>query len=197
LDKFVQAVRNAGIRNFDVAIPEKGAKIKIPGLTGPKVNKIMSSYKKIVKSYCKEEKLLTDSLKVWELWFKICSALQQETVDPTTFSNLEEDLNQFGKQFILTYGEQNVTPYIHIVVCHTMPWLRKYGSIGRYSQQGFEATHKWHKQIYYFSTNHNGKVSQSKILTSSIEQILSKIYRMHLKFLLLKSWQLSTMVIFL
>jgi len=56
--------------------------------------------------------------------------------------------------------------------------LESNGSIGLFSQQGFEAAHKWHKRIYFRSTFRNGFVSTKKVFVSSIEQTLMKIYRM-------------------
>jgi len=58
------------------------------------------------------------------------------------------------------------------------------------SQQGFEATHKWHKSIYFHATSHDGAIGKSRIIVSSMKQILGKmlitqlmtavkIYRMH------------------
>jgi len=48
-----------------------------------------------------------------------------------------------------------------------------------FSQQGFEASHYWHKAIYHRSTNHDGNISKSKIYISSMSMILQRIYRAH------------------
>jgi len=45
------------------------------------------------------------------------------------------------------------TMCMHIVVCHSVQLL----------QQGFEATHKWQKQIYFFSSTHDGSLYQKSI----------------------------------
>jgi hypothetical protein len=76
--------------------------------------------------------------------------------------------------------ERHVTPYIHMIVCHTCDIMKKTeSSFSVFSQQGFEATHKWHKAIYFHSTSHDGQVTKNKIVTSSIHQIMVKIYRIH------------------
>ncbi len=92
---------------------------------------------------------------------------------------------------ILRWTARHVTPYIHIFVCHIPELLRKIAPIpfNLFSQQGFEATHKWHKSIYYHSTNLDGKVSTKKITTNSLEQIFLKIYRIHFIEMFLQSKQ--------
>jgi len=89
-------------------------------------------------------------------------------------------LSNFGKDWLIAFGEREVTPYIHVMVCHTTSILLAHGSLSLFSQEGFEHCHKWQKQIYYFATSHDGKVSSKRIAVNSIEQILNHVYRIHL-----------------
>lgn len=106
-----------------------------------------------------------------------------ESTDEIQFTELSDKLKTFIDTFIKLYTIKQVTPYIHIVVAHTESLLKQHGSIGKFSQQGFEATHKWQKLIYYNATWHDGSIYSHKtkesIKTSSIVQIIQKIYRVH------------------
>jgi len=69
-----------------------------------------------------------------------------------------------------------MTPYVHILKHHTVQILKNHGSISKFSQQGFEACHRWHRILYGNSTNHDG--CRLAFRVSSMEQILIKVYRM-------------------
>ena len=182
----IAAVRSAGWRKFDVVIPDRCIKVKIPGLlisdewlirnagvTGAKCSKVLEHYKDIVTSVTTD----ADTLQIWEDWKWICEMLQEETVESTRFSDIEAVLQRWGDNYVNQYCDYNVTPYIHTVVCHTLHLLKLHNSIGLFSQQGFEATHKWHKRLYYTSTSHDGSVSTRKVSISSIQQLFLKIFR--------------------
>lgn len=86
-----------------------------------------------------------------------------------------------GKLYKQVYAKRHVTPYIHIIGCHTSTIMeRTQLPLADFSQQGFEATHKWHKSIYFHGTSHDGGKLRSYEITSAIKQIITKIYRVHL-----------------
>ena len=181
VEGFIEAVRNAGVKNFDATIPKGAEKVKTPGLTGPKCDKILKAAESIVASFESEDKI-EETTQIWKLCQEILQELEKETVAASNLCEFEEKLKKFGRLYVKRFGEEEVTPYIHIVVCHTISILEKHSSIGFFSQQGFESTHKWHKMIFYFSSSHDGKVGRNYLhrITSSIDQILTKIYRVHL-----------------
>lgn len=90
------------------------------------------------------------------------------------------NLKLFGDKFLQKYGEINVTPYLHIVICHSVMLLQRYGSISQFSQQGFEATHKWHRIVYYSSTNRDGGKGKTLESKSALLQIIYKTYRLQI-----------------
>lgn len=80
--------------------------------------------------------------------------------------------------YVRKFGDHNVTPYIHVVVCHSVTLLELHGSISKFSQQGFEATHSWHRKLFFSSTNHRGGIKEAgSDKNSSILQVLNKCYR--------------------
>lgn len=85
-----------------------------------------------------------------------------------------------GQLYLDVYEKDHVTPYIHILVCHTISLMKQLDiPLESLSQQGFEATHKWHKSIYFHSTSHDGCVGKKRFVTSSIKQILGNSYSMN------------------
>jgi len=93
---------------------------------------------------------------------------------------LDTTLVKFGDAWVLAFGVIAVTPYVHMMVCHTKSILATHRSLSLFSQEGFESSHKYQKQIYYRSTCHDGKVSKAMVEVNSIEQLLTKVFRIHL-----------------
>lgn len=56
--------------------------------------------------------------------------------------------------------------YGHLVIDHSAMLLRQFRSLYKYSGQGFEASHKLHRQLYSRATNHDAsEPGQSSKLT--------------------------------
>ena len=53
--------------------------------------------------------------------------------------------------------------YGHLTVEHSPMLMRRFKSMARYSNQGFEAAHKVHRQLYAHCTNHDSKLLLHKI----------------------------------
>jgi hypothetical protein len=135
------------------------------GITGDKCNKLLKNCEAIINSLISKAPEITTKLTVlrtlWKTWAEIVPVL--EAVDITAYAQeinsnrdtvlkkLYSDLDSFGKLYLQHY-ENSVTPYIHIVVCHTEKLIEANGSIGLFSQQGFEATHKV-RFFYYERSN--------------------------------------------
>ncbi|KAK3729256.1 hypothetical protein QZH41_008435 [Actinostola sp. cb2023] len=65
--------------------------------------------------------------------------------------------------------------YGHLVVDHSAMLLRQFRSLGKYSGQGFEASHKLHRQLFSKATNHD-----SSGPGQSLDQILTHWYATYL-----------------
>ena len=106
----------------------------------------------------------------WNLWKSIRERLKKNK-NELDLVQLQKDLNTFIKKFLEIYEFKNITPYLHIVVCHSVEMLKKFNSLSLYSQQGFEAAHKLQKLIWERATSHGGG------RYSSIKQTMEHIYR--------------------
>jgi len=51
--------------------------------------------------------------------------------------------------------------YGHLTIEHSPMLMRRFKSMACYSNQGFEATHKVHRQLYAQCTNHDSSSSES------------------------------------
>ena len=91
----------------------------------------------------------------WILWKSIRERLKKNK-NELDLVQLQKDLNTFIKKFLEIYEFKNITPYLHIVVCHSVQMLKKFNSLSLYSQQGFEAAHKLQKLIWERATSHGG-----------------------------------------
>lgn len=49
-----------------------------------------------------------------------------------------------------------MTPYLHLLFCHTLEIVETHKSIGKYSQQGFEQSNSLHRSTEVRASNHGG-----------------------------------------
>jgi hypothetical protein len=50
----------------------------------------------------------------------------------------------------------DITPYIHLFVCHTVELLQLHGPLGQFSCQGLEKVNSVHKKLYFGATSRDG-----------------------------------------
>jgi hypothetical protein len=108
----------------------------------------------------KNEKHYQKVYDVWETWAYIVPILEavdiQKYLDEKCKKHPDDPLYKdkdafledfylkvklFGDRFLAIY-KSYVTPYVHVIVCHTEALMRANGSIGLFAQQGYEATNK-------------------------------------------------------
>lgn len=71
-----------------------------------------------------------------------------------------------------TFEWKVLTAYTHIVITHTLPLMKKWGNICKYSQQGLELANKVQKQISKKATNH----SKSAAVIQQFNHVYRRIY---------------------
>ncbi|XP_031551922.1 uncharacterized protein LOC116289185 [Actinia tenebrosa] len=121
-------------------------------------------------------------LKVFTQWKEIALIIRKKE-----FSNDEEDAidvfdlkcKEWGYLLRHTFGPRLGTgDYGHMVIDHASMLLRLHRSIGKMSNQGFEANHKIHRQLYAQASSHD-----SPGHAASLEQIITHQYSEELLFL--------------
>lgn len=141
---------------------------EIAGLNGTNVNKIFDNLDEILDLFHLERH--DEILENWHLWATIRQRLKKNK-DEIDLDQLQADLDRFIMRFINIYEYGKLTPYLHIVVCHSVQMLKRFHSLSLYSQQGFEAAHKFQKMIWERATSRGGGGY------SSIKQTMEYFYR--------------------
>ena len=88
---------------------------------------------------------------IWTWFDKIYEQLQStDHLDPDQF---QDDVNNWITIFTSIYLIKHVTPYMHILVSHIPPFIKLYGSLACFSQQGLEKLNDEITNDYFSSTN--------------------------------------------
>ena len=107
-----------------------------------------------------------------------------------TKENLDQDklrqkLFTFGRRFVSLYGGSKVTPYLHILICHSNERIKRFEKLGvsvsNMSAQGIEAGHKYEKRIWERASSIGGGFKSSRLQT--VEYIYRvNTMKLHLKY---------------
>jgi hypothetical protein len=106
-------------------------------------------------------------------WRQIYKILPTATVED--LPTLEPLLKHFGDSYVACFGNL-VTPYIHIVVCHTAELIRRHGTLGQYEQQGLENSINIHKASFFRSSSRGGGKNSTPVTT--LMQVMNRFYRL-------------------
>ena len=69
--------------------------------------------------------------------------------------NLEKNLRALAEEWTYCFSDESFTPYLHVVICHTLPIMRRHKRMGHFSQQVVENFHKL-VRWFYARTNREG-----------------------------------------
>ena len=118
---------------------------------GQRTDKLLNSIKEILEESQVPWEDKESILKFWSSWREYCTIMHEEKsgleekcsceeckltgrlkhLNPELLLQVERVLKSIETSWMKKYGEINVTPYIHIVICHTIPILDRYGSLSR------------------------------------------------------------------
>ena len=200
VDKFKDKMR-AIIKTFTVTLPgqrlkksgKKATTSKVSALQGEQVDKILTCVRAAMKpedSYHKTQwqqvleacgsmtnstLRLAEHKQLWEhmvTWYDIANS--KTRVTDLELSTYKQTLESFGRGWVKLFLQHRVTPYVHIIVKHSYTYLKHYGTLRDWSQEGFEASHKRHKQLYT-KTNFGGSKHGNE--SSAFLQVMQKLYR--------------------
>jgi len=78
----------------------------------------------------------------YALWDEIVPILNRATVIPVSeIAAFERATASFVDGLAEPFPWLRVSPKLHVLCCHAAPFLRRFGSLGRYSEQALEALH--------------------------------------------------------
>ena len=77
--------------------------------------------------------------KIQEIWTQLNEIYKQlQSNDHLNADWLQDNVNNWILLFTSLYPTKHVTPYMHILVSHIPQFIKLYGSLAPFSQQGLE-----------------------------------------------------------
>ncbi len=87
---------------------------------------------------------------LWMQFWRLHCELKIEC-DP---DQLQGDIKNWVREFLTIYQTKNVTPYVHAFAYHVPEFVRRYGNITMFTQEGLEKLNDITTKHYQRSTNH-------------------------------------------
>ena len=112
-----------------------------------------------------KEKLQT----LWSTFYQLMKEIDKKDCDA---DKIDVDTKSWVTSFTSLYQKKDVTPYMHCFAMHTCEFVRLYGNIVTFTQQGLEKLNDLTTKQFQRSTNHRG--------TSALKQILEKRNRLEI-----------------
>ena len=167
-DKYIKFLNEDCEVSFHTYQDKESKVLKWRDLTGPEKVQVFNNID--LSDLFPDLPKVNDVKKIWEQFYDIYKTLQlPTTLTITQLSNLKHDLTQWMSLFTCVYQTENVTPYLHVLASHIPEFLKLYGSITPFSQQGLEKLNDDITKSYFRSTNHHD--------ISSLHQLLLKLNR--------------------
>ena len=155
--------------DFHWTIDKETKKLRWRDLTGPEKKDLFSKINMniLLPSHCKVDsiqKLWKDFVEVYSM---ICSTMQKED----DIVRLQMKIDSWLQLFLSLYQTKHVTPYMHALVQHVPEFLRKYGNLAIFNQQGLEKLNQMQTKDFFHSTNYRG--------LDALVMLLQKRNRLH------------------
>ena len=166
LDKFQKFVSGLGIPGYAFYVGKDSKHLKSRTLTGPEKLKLFRN----VRIADLVPKLSPDATtKIQHLWKELLELNSLFSKRPDGFCdddirNYEEKSREWGRSFIRTYHEHNVTPYIHALMNHVGEFMKLHGSLLQFSQHGLEKYNDIMTKDYFRATSHRGEAALRQIM---------------------------------
>lgn len=109
----------------------------------------------------------TKADKIQQLWVKfyqIHVSLHKDKFSEAEICDIEQRSKDWVRSFTSVYHTRHVTPYMHALAMHVPEFLRKYGSLTQFTQQGMEKLNDCTTIAYARSTNHKGSEALKQLL---------------------------------
>ena len=98
---------------------------------------------------------------LWEDFKNLHHILQREDISPAEADHFRVKAKNWVRSFTAIYQTNHVTPYIHVIpyihvmAMHIPEFLKKYGNLVQFTQQGMEKLNDQTTIDFAQSTNHN------------------------------------------
>ena len=160
--RYEKYLQDMGI-NFNFYIAKDTKMLDYRDLTGPEKVKL---FKQINISYLLPNN--QHSHIIQDIWDEFSSTIMdlKQNMDFTEVPEFKSKVDHWMQKFLVVYQTKDVTPYMHALVSHVPEFLKLYGNIEFFTQQGMEKYNDITSKNYFRSTNHQG--------VSAIKQLFLK-----------------------
>ena len=86
-------------------------------------------------------------------------------------AELERQLRKLATEWEYCFSDESWTPYLHVVVCHTLPLMKKHKKLGQFSQQVVENFHKLVRWFYARTNREGGNDEHTQESSMNIMQL--------------------------
>jgi len=113
---------------------------------------------------------------LWSTFIHLINSLKRPDCDA---DDLESGAKQWVRHFCSIYQTKHVTPYVHALAMHVPEFIRIYGSISKFNQQGLEKLNDTTTTHYLRGTNHRKTEALTQLLQkrNRIEDLETEGYR--------------------
>ena len=133
-EKYIEFLNKKCKISFHTYMDKQSKALKWRDLTGPEKMKLLKNIN-MVELFPD----LSNADKIQEIWTQFNKIYKQlQSNDHLNADQLQDDVNNWILLFTSIYQTKHVTPYMHILVSHIPQFIKLYGSISPFSQQGLE-----------------------------------------------------------
>ena len=98
---------------------------------------------------------------VWSVFMNLMNDLGKPNCSAENFESTAKD---WVREFVTIYQTKHVTPYIHALAMHIPEFIRRYGNVSLFSQQGLEKLNDTTTRNYFRSTNHRESEAMKQLM---------------------------------
>ena len=139
---------------FNWFVCKKSKKLKWRELTGPEKLKLFQNIN--IDEILPNSQDSVTIQKLWKDFLAIAELLSSSNKDEINIEEFSRETKVWLELFLSMYQTKHVTPYMHALVWHVPEFLRLYGTICPFTQQGLEKLNDKTTKDFFRSTNRRG-----------------------------------------
>ena len=159
VDAYVQFLNDTCKIRFQWYVDKESKKVKWRYLTGPEKTKLFKNINIVTLFPALQTKAELQEL--WSEFFRLVNMLGKNECDATAF---DLRAKTWVRLFTTVYQSKDVTPYMHAFAMHVSEFLRLYGNIVMFTQQGLEKLNDVTTVHFQRSSNHREHEALKQLL---------------------------------
>ena len=104
--------------------------------------------------------VLPKKLEIQCIWTRFMELMSMLKNNDCNADDLESEAKQWVRDFCSVYQTKHVTPYLHALAMHVPEFVRTYGNLSKFTQQGLEKLNYVTTTHYLCATNHRKEALQ-------------------------------------